>query len=31
MFMSDIIYLAEKLLKESRMKKIVTRVFNKNI
>ena len=29
--MSDIIYLVEKLFKESRMKKIVTWVFNKNI
>ena len=29
--MSDIIYLGEKLFKESRMKKVVTRVFNKNI
>ena len=31
MFMYDIIYLVEKLFKESRMKKIVTWVFNKNI
>ena len=29
--MSDIVYLAEKLFPESRMRKIVTWIFNKNI